>query len=118
MRQIIYMPFSQGFPFVILSALILQAFSGARIGLIPLLYILTFLAIDMIKNMIYLENIYTQIVVGMGFYLVITFCTVILTDTGALEGRALPLIVGAVLSGCISPAMVYIVCRLKVAYES
>ncbi|MDX9763027.1 MAG: hypothetical protein RBT82_13335, partial [Desulfomonilia bacterium] len=52
--QIIFVPFSQGFPFVILGSLILQAFSGARLGLIPLLYIFIFLAIEMLKNFIYL----------------------------------------------------------------
>ena len=116
--QIIYIPFSQGFPFVILSALILQAFSGARLGLIPLLYILIFLAIGFLKNLVYLENTYTQIVMGIGFYLVLIVGAVIFVDINALEGKAGSLIIGALLSGCVSPAMVYTVCRLQMAYES
>lgn len=116
--QIIYIPFSQGFPFVILSSLILQAFSGARLGLIPLLYILAFLSIEFLKNLVYLENTYTQIVMGIGFYLVLMVVAVIFTDISTLEGKAASLIIGALLSGCVSPAMVYIVCRLQIAYES
>ena len=115
--QIIYIPFSQGFPFIILASLILQAFSGARLGLIPLLYILAFLGIDFLKNVVYLENVYSQMVLGMVFYLIIAIITLVLTDTTALTGRAVPVLAGAILSGVFCPAMVYIVCRLKTAYE-
>jgi hypothetical protein len=116
--QIIYIPFSQGFPFVILSALILQAFSGARLGMIPLLYILSFLAIEFLKNLVYLENSYTQIVLGIGFYLVLMFITAVFTDLNALEGKAVPLIAGALFSGGATPAIVKIVYRLQLTYES
>lgn len=115
--QIIYIPFSQGFPFVILSSLILQAFSGARLGLIPLLYILTFLAIEFLKNLVYLENTFTQLVMGIGFYLALMVVTAIFTDISLFEGKAASLIIGALLSGCVSPAMVYTVRRLQIAYE-
>ncbi|MBN2297281.1 MAG: hypothetical protein JXM72_01735 [Deltaproteobacteria bacterium] len=116
--QIIYIPFSQGFPFIILSALILQAFSGARIGLIPLIYILVFLSLDMIKNLVYFENVYTQMMLGFVCYLVLICVSLIFTGSSALEGKALSLLFGAILSGAISPAMVYIVCRLQTIYES
>ena len=115
--QIIYIPFSQGFPFVILASLILQAFSGARLGLIPLLYILVFLAIEFLRNLVYLENTFTQLVMGIGFYLALMVVGVIFTDISTIEGKMVPLIVGALLSGFVSPAMVYIVCRLQTAYE-
>ena len=55
---------------------------------------------------------------AVGFYLVLTVVTVIFTDIGTLEGKAASLIIGALLSGCVSPAMVFIVCRLQIAYES
>lgn len=116
--QIIYIPFSQGFPFIIISALILQAFSGARLGMIPLLYILSFLVIDFLKNLVYLENIYTQVVLGIGFYLVLMFITAVFTNLNALEDKAVPLIAGALLSGGATPAIVNIVYRLKITYES
>lgn len=115
--QIIYMPFSRGFPFVIISALILEAFSGARIGLISLLYILAFLAVDMLKSIVYLENIYTQIIIGFVLYLLMVLATMILVDIGAPEEKAIGMIVGAFFSGLVTPVMVYMVYRLKTAYE-
>lgn len=115
--QIIYIPFSQGLPFVVLATLILQAFSGARLGLIPLLYIAAFLAMDVIKNLVYLENSYSQMVLGACFALALSLIAAFLTDIAALEGTVFPMIVGAVFSGLVSPAMVYIVCRLQIAYE-
>jgi hypothetical protein len=115
--QIIFVPFSQGFPFVILGSLILQAFSGARLGLIPLLYIFIFLAIEMLKNFIYLENVYTQALLGILFYCLFAVATVFLADFSYLKGIISPLVAGAVLTGCVSPMMVYVVGRLQTTYE-
>lgn len=115
--QIIFIPFTQGFPFVILGSLILQAFSGARLGLIPLLYIFTFMAVEVLKNLIYLENAYVQAFLGVLFYCFIAAATAFLTDFGYLRGLTPSLVAGAVLTGCVSPMMVYIVGRLHTAYE-
>lgn len=115
--QIIFVPFSQGFPFVILGSLILQAFSGARLGLIPLLYIIIFMTIEVLKNFIYLENVYTQAVLGILFYCLFAVATAFLSDFSYLKGITSPLAAGAVLTGCLSPMMVYIVGRLQTAYE-
>ena len=84
--QIIFVPFSQGFPFVILGSLILQAFSGARLGLIPLLYIFIFLAIEVLKNFIYLENAYTQALLGIFFYFLFVVAMAFLSDFSYLKG--------------------------------
>jgi len=115
--QIIFVPFSQGFPFVILGSLILQAFSGARLGLIPLLYIFIFLAIEVLKNFIYLENAYTQALLGIFFYFLFAVAMAFLSDFSYLKGTTSPLAAGAVLTGCLSPMMVYIVGRLQTVYE-
>lgn len=115
--QIIFVPFSQGFPFVILGSLILQAFSGARLGLIPLLYIFIFLAIEVLKNFIYLENAYTQALLGIFFYFLFVVAMAFLSDFSYLKGTTSPLAAGAVLTGCLSPMMVYIVGRLQTVYE-
>lgn len=115
--QIIFIPFSQGFPFVILGSLVLQAFSGARLGLIPLLYIFTFMAVEMLKNLIYLENAYIQALLGILFYCLLAAATAFLADFAYLQGITVPLIAGAVMTGFVSPIMVYIVGRLQMAYE-
>ena len=58
---IIHLGFSQGLVFVLVASLSLQAFSGARPGLIPLFYLVAFIMIDVLKDVIYLEYITTQI---------------------------------------------------------
>ncbi|HHO76647.1 MAG TPA: hypothetical protein ENN05_09495 [Deltaproteobacteria bacterium] len=115
---IIYIPFSQGFPFVILAALVLQAFSGARIGLIPLIYIIVFLSLDVIKSLLYFENVYTQIALGFFYYIAIIGISLTFTGAAGLEEKIPYLLIGAMLTGAISPAMVYIVSRLQKIYES
>ena len=115
--QIIFVPFSQGFPFVILGSLILQAFSGARLGLIPLFIIVIFMAIEVLKNFIYLENVYTQAALGILFYCLFAVATAFLADFSYLKGATSPLAAGAVFTGCVSPMMVYIVGRLQTVYE-
>lgn len=115
--QIIFIPFSQGFGFVIIGSLVLQAFSGARLGFIPLVYIVTYLAVEVLRNVIYLENAFTQALLGVIFYCLILAATVVLTEVSCLEGLALPLAAGALLTGASTPIMVSIVGRLQRAYE-
>lgn len=115
--QIIFVPFSQGFPFIILASLVLQAFSGARIGLIPLLYIVVFIIIDILKNFIYLENVYTQALLGIFLYSFLTSVSAVIVDSHFLDDATIPLIAGMVVTGIVTPVMVSIVGRLQSAYD-
>ncbi len=115
--QIIFVPFSQGFPFIILSSIILQAFSGARIGLIPLIYIAVFVIIDVLKNVIYLENIFTQALLGIFFYSLITSVTATVAGSRFLEDAVVPMVAGMGLTALLTPVMVSIVGRLQAAYD-
>jgi hypothetical protein len=114
--QIIYIPFSQGFPFVILASLIIEAFSGARIGLLPLLYIGVFLATDLLKEVIYLENVFIQAFLGVLFYFVMAGTTAMVTGATFLGDMIAPLAAGMVLTGAVSPAMAALVGRLQKTY--
>jgi hypothetical protein len=114
--QIIFLPFSQGFPFVILASLIIEAFSGARIGLIPLLYIAVFLATDLLKEVIYLENVFIQAVLGVLFYFVMAGVAAMITGATFLGDMIIPLAVGMVLTGAVSPVMAALVGRLQTSY--
>lgn len=115
---IIYTPYSQGFPFVILASLILQAFSGARLGYLPLLYIFTYLAIDLVKHVVYIESTLTQSIIGGIFYLLTTVAvfasvqeSIVITNPGSLFA-------GALITGIASPVMTSLVGHLKITYES
>lgn len=114
--QIVFIPFSQGFPFVILSSLLIEAFSGARMGLLPLLYIAVFLATDFLKEVIYLENVFIQGFLGVFFYFVIAGATAMITGATFLEDMIIPLIAGMVITGALSPVMAALVGRLQASY--
>ena len=115
--QIIFVPFSQGFPFIILASLILQAFSGARIGFIPLIYIAVFIIIDILKNVIYLENVFTQALLGIFFYSLMASATAVIVGSHFLEEATVPLIAGMGITGFVTPVMRSIVGRLQSAYD-
>ncbi|HOW99738.1 MAG TPA: hypothetical protein PK545_03880 [Deltaproteobacteria bacterium] len=114
--QIVVIPFSQGFPFVILASLLIEAFSGARVGLLPLLYIAVFLATDFLKEVIYLENVFIQGFLGVFFYVVIAGATAMITGATFLEDMIIPLIAGMAMTGALSPVMAALVGRLQASY--
>lgn len=114
--QIVFIPFSQGFPFVILASLLIEAFSGARVGLLPLLYIAVFLATDFLKEVIYLENVFIQGFLGVFFYVVIAGATAMITGATFLEDMIIPLIAGMAMTGALSPVMAALVWRLQASY--
>jgi len=116
--QVIFVQFSQGFSFVVVATLLLQAFSGARLGLIPLIYIAIFLAVDLLKNVIYLENVFTQALLGIIFFWGITSAIALITGSHLLEEMNISLIAGLVLTGLITPVMASVVGRLQAAYEA
>lgn len=116
--QVIFVQFSQGFSFVVFATLLLQAFSGARLGLIPLVYIAIFLAVDLLRNVIYLENVFTQALLGIIFFWIITSITALITGSYLLEEMNISLIVGLILTGFVTPVMASIVGRLQTAYEA
>lgn len=115
--QVIFIPFSQGFPFVILASLIVQAFSGARIGLLPFIYIAVFLTIDVLKHVIYLENMFTQAFLSIFFYSLIASATAVITGSNYLEDGVVPLVAGMIITGIVSPVMASVIGRLRTAYE-
>ncbi|HNY65668.1 MAG TPA: hypothetical protein PKM41_09515 [Deltaproteobacteria bacterium] len=114
--QVIFIPFYQGFSFVVLASLMMEAFSGARIGLIPLLYVALYLATDLLKEVIYLENVYVQAVLGVLFYFVLAGSTAMITGTSFLGDMIVPLVAGMVLTGLVSPFMARLVGRLQTSY--
>lgn len=114
--QIVFIPFSQGFPFVIIASLLIEAFSGARVGLLPLLYIAVFLATDFLKEVIYLENVFIQGFLGVFFYVVIAGATAMITGATFLEDMIIPLVAGMAMTGALSPVMAALVGRLQASY--
>jgi hypothetical protein len=115
---IIHLGFSQGLVFVLVASLSLQAFSGARPGLIPLFYLVAFIMIDVLKDVIYLENITTQILLTIILSALAACGLIVFLDIRPSPLEIIPLAVCCVLSGCASPLMVDLVGRIKRGYET
>ncbi len=115
---IIQMSFSEGLAFVMVASIILQAFSGARPGLIPMIYLCTFLVVDLLKGIVYMENVFTQLILAMVIYILAECSLVVFLDLSLTRSELIPLATGTVLTGLISPLLVVLIDRLKKAYEA
>ena len=115
---IIHLEFSQGLFFVMIVSLLLQAFSGARPGLVPLVYLGAFLVLELLKGLVYLENVFTQVLLAAAIFALASGAVVLSMDLTFTHVEIIPLAIGAMLTGLASPAMVALVERLKKAYEA
>ena len=114
----VYGPFSHGFIFVALATLPLQAFTGARFGYLPFAYVMAFFLLDMMKGLIFLENIVVQSLLGFVLNLVIVEAATLFVRMDVLHEGWLPLVAGAVCTAAISPLMVYAVKQIWSGYET
>ncbi|HOS97556.1 MAG TPA: hypothetical protein PLR71_14670 [Deltaproteobacteria bacterium] len=114
---IIHLGFSQGLLFVMVTSVLLQAFTGARPGLLPLFYLFTFVVLNIIKDIIYLENIMTQLMLAAAFSALGAGALVLFLDISLTSRELAAVTLGTVLTGCASPLMAALVGRVKRAYE-
>ncbi len=114
---IIYRPFARGFLFVLACSVILQAFTGARLGYFPFVYVLSYLLADFLRNLIYLENTLAQGVVGLGLYVMIVLTAAFFADVVPLAHGLPAFLLSAVLTGLATPLLVGLVGLIRVAYE-
>jgi len=115
---IIYLGFSEGLTFIMVASIILQAFSGARLGLVPMIYLCTFLLVDLLKGVIYLENIITQLILAVGIYILTAAVLVVSMDLNLTRVELISFSASAALTGLMSPLMVVLIDRLKKTYDS
>jgi len=114
---VVYSPFVFGFCFVFIASLMLQAFSGARMGYLPFAYVLAYFFLDMMKGLIFLENILAQCILGCLLNLAIVYTAGLFVNMDILQEGWLPLLAGAGLTGMLCPGMAYIVKWLWSGYE-
>jgi hypothetical protein len=116
---IIHLSFSQGLIFMMISSLTLQAFSGARPGFLPLLYLFGYLVLDLLKNVIYMENVLTQVLLAASFNVLMVAAYAVSMNMVVLgEAEMWPLFTGSLITGVLSPFMVAMVSHLKKAYDA
>jgi hypothetical protein len=114
----IHLGFSEGLTFVLVTPLFLQAFSGARLGLVPMIYLCTFFVVWLLKGIIYMENIFTQLILAGVLYILVTSALSISLDLHPSQAELVSMAVGGGLTGLMSPLMVAVVGHLKKAYEA
>ncbi len=114
----IHLSFSQGLTFVLVTSLLLQAFSGARPGLVPMIYLCIFFVVCLLKGIIYMENIFTQLILAGVLSILVASALVISLDLNLSQAELVSMAVGGVLTGLLSPLMVALVGSLKKAYEA
>ena len=114
----IHLGFSEGLTFVLVTSLLLQAFSGARPGLVPMIYLCIFFVVCLLKGIIYMENIFTQLILAGVLSILVASALVISLDLNLSQAELVSMAVGGVLTGLLSPLMVALVGSLKKAYEA
>jgi hypothetical protein len=114
----IHLGFSEGLTFVLVTSLILQSFSGARPGLVPMMYLCIFFVVYLLKGIIYMENIFTQLILAGVLYILVASALTISLDLNMSQAELFAMAVGGVLTGFLSPLMVALVGHLKKAYEA
>jgi hypothetical protein len=114
----IHLSFSEGLTFVLVTSLILQSFSGARPGLVPMMYLCIFFVVFLLKGIIYMENIFTQLILAGVLYILVAFALTISLDLNMSQAELFAMAAGGVITGLLSPLMVGLVGSLKKAYEA
>lgn len=114
----VYSPFPQGFFFMVLATLPLQAFSGARFGYLPFAYVMAYFILDLMKGLIFLENAVVQVLLGFILNLAIVESAAFFVPMNILQEGWLPLLAGATCTAILSPAMVYVVRMIWSGYEA
>lgn len=113
----VYSPFAHGFVFVALATLPLQAFTGARFGYLPFVYVMAFFLLDVMKGLFFLENLVVQCLLGFVLNLVIVKAATLFVHMDVLQEGWLPLLAGAGCTAAATPIMAYAVKLIWSGYE-
>jgi hypothetical protein len=115
---IIHLSFPQELTFVLVTSFLLQAFSGAGPGFVPMIYLCVFFVICLLQGIIYMENIFTQLILAGVLYILVVSALTISLDLNLSQGELLSMAIGAVFTGLLSPVMVALIAHFKKAYEA
>ena len=94
---------------VIVFSFLLQAFSGASLGSLPFIYLTIFLGLTAAKNMVYLENTISQMVLGTAFYVLGIVLFRLFIPIHISLGFVASILASSVLTGLTTPLIVYMV---------
>ena len=113
----IFSRFPYGLILVLCMSYMLQAFSGARAGFLPFCYIGSYLILDLIKNILFLDTIPAQIVFCFVLYLFINLSAVLFSEMLLTDFQWIPVIIGSILTSIICPFFIKLSRQILVKHE-
>jgi hypothetical protein len=97
---------------------VLQAFSGARAGFLPFCYLGSFMLLDIIRNILFLDSIAAQMVLSFVLCIFINLSAVLFSDMLISDVRWIPVITGSILTAVICPFIIKLSRRILVNHEN
>jgi hypothetical protein len=113
----IFTRFPYGLVFVLVMSYMLQAFSGARSGFLPFCYVGSYLILDLIKNIMFLDTIPAQIFFSFALCMLINLSTFLFSEMILADIIWIPVIAGSILTAAICPLFVNLSRRILVKHE-
>ncbi len=114
----IFSRFSYGLVFVLIMSYFIQAFSGARAGFLPFIYLGSFLLLDLIKNILFLDTIPAQIILSFVLCILINLSAVLFSEMLITDVTWIPVIAGSVLTAVTCPFIINLCRRILVQHEN
>jgi cell shape-determining protein MreD len=114
----IFCRFHYGLVFVLIMSYVLQAFSGARAGFLPFCYLGSFMLLDIIRNILFLDSIAAQMVLSFVLCIFINLSAVLFSDMLISDVRWIPVITGSILTAVICPFIIKLSRRILVNHEN
>lgn len=88
---------------VLVISYLLQAFSGAGAGYLPFCYTGAYLMLDLIKNILFLDTVPAQIVLGFLISMLMNLSAVLFSDMAARNVQWMPIIICSLLTAAACP---------------
>jgi hypothetical protein len=113
----VFSRFPYGLVFVLGMSYILQAFSGARAGFLPFCYVGSYLILDLIKNILFLDTIPAQVVFCFLLCMLINLSAVLFSEMLLEDIAWIPVIAGSILTAAICPFIIKLSRQILVKHE-
>jgi hypothetical protein len=113
----VFSRFPYGLVFVLGMSYMLQAFSGARAGFLPFCYAGSYLILDLIKNILFLDTIPAQVVFCFLLCMLINLSAVLFSEMLLSDIAWIPVIAGSILTAAICPFIIKLSRQILVKHE-
>jgi hypothetical protein len=114
----IFSRFPYGLILVLGISYMLQAFSGAKAGVLPFCYVGSYLFLDLIKNVLFLDTIPVQIVFCFVLCMLINLSAVLFSEMLLTNIIWIPVITGSFLTAVICPFFIKLSRHILVNHEN